>query len=64
VLKEMERLQRLVDVNRKRELNTYGNMFSKNASVSDYVAKKVKTEPLNYKSVEDKEFDEEKKKME
>ena len=37
---------------------------SKNQSVSDYVQQKVIKEPINYRTVEDEEFEKEKKKIE
>jgi tetratricopeptide (TPR) repeat protein len=43
-LREVKRLQRLIDVNRKREKETYGKMFySKDTagSVSEYVEKRI-----------------------
>lgn len=52
-LKEMKRLQGLIDVNRKREKDTYGKMFTSQSSVSEYVDHKIKREPINFKSIED-----------
>ena len=61
----MTKLQKLIDVNRKREKETYGKMFTANnsKSISDYVDEKTLKEPINYKSLEDKEFEQEKSKM-
>jgi hypothetical protein len=50
-------------VNRKREKDTYGKMFTSGNSVSEYVSQKIKREPLNYKTVEDQEFEKEKAKI-
>jgi hypothetical protein len=36
-LKEIRRLNYLIEINRKREKETYGKMFNKLESVSDYV---------------------------
>jgi hypothetical protein len=38
-------------------------MFNKTASVSDYIQHKENKEPLNYKSLEDKEFEKDQQKM-
>lgn len=65
-LREVKRLQKLIEVNRKREKDTYGKMFfgePSGGSVSEYVDKKIKKEPLNYKSIEDQEFEKEMKKI-
>jgi hypothetical protein len=45
----------LIEINRKREKDTYGKMFfaESTGSVSEYVDKKIKKEPLNYKTIED-----------
>lgn len=51
--KEIKRLQALIDVNRKREKDTYGKMFTSQSSVSEYVDHKIKREPINFKSIED-----------
>jgi tetratricopeptide (TPR) repeat protein len=61
--KEMKRLQGLIDVNRKREKDTYGKMFTSAQSVAEYVDHKIKREPINYKSIEDQEYEREKTKM-
>jgi len=53
----------MVDLNRKREHDTYAKMFNKQSSVSEYVASKAHTDPLNYKSMEDKDFETKKRKM-
>jgi len=37
VQREIRRLQNLIDINKKREQDTYGKMFSGSKSVSDYV---------------------------
>ena len=58
-LKEIKRLQTLIDINRKREKDTYGKMFGSNCSVSDYLTQKIKKEPLNYRTIEDQEFEKE-----
>ena len=59
--REVKRLQRLIEINRKREKDTYGKMFFGEAagSVSEYVDKKIKKEPINYKTIEDQEFEKE-----
>ena len=36
-LREQKKLQKLIDVNRKREKETYGKMFNSKKSISDYV---------------------------
>ena len=60
-VKEMKRLQQLIDLNRKREKDTYSKMFSSTKSVSDYIQQK--NVPLNYKSQEDLEYERERLKM-
>ena len=62
--KELKRLQKLVEVNRKREKETYSKMFTtKNgSSISDYIEEKPK-QP-NYKTMEDLEYERERQKME
>jgi len=61
VKKEKSRVQGLIDVNYKREKQTYSKMFSSKKSVTDYVRKTVmvKNEPMTYKTIEEKEFEEE-----
>lgn len=59
VHKEKERVQKLIDVNYKRERQTYSKMFSSKKSVADYVKKNVKNEPLKYKTTEEKDFEKE-----
>ena len=55
----------MIDVNSKREKDTYSKMFTnKNQSVSDYVTSKISKEPINYRTVEEEEYEKEKKKME
>lgn len=54
----------MIDVNRRREKDTYGKMFTPKNSVTEYVDKKVKKEPLNYRTVEDMEYEKERHKME
>jgi tetratricopeptide (TPR) repeat protein len=61
-LKEVKRLQALIEVNRKREKDTYSKMFtSKEGIVKPGDAKET---PLNYKTVEDQEYERERAKME
>ncbi|CDW73168.1 peptidyl-prolyl cis-trans isomerase d [Stylonychia lemnae] len=62
-LREIKRLQGLIDINRKREKDTYGKMFTSQSSVSEYVDHKISKEPINYKSIEDQEYEKEKQKM-
>lgn len=62
-LKEINRLSGLINVNRKREKDTYGKMFTSSASVSEYVEQKIKREPLNFRSAEDEEYERENLKM-
>ena len=57
VQKEKERVQKLIDVNYKRERQTYSKMFKSKKSVTDYVEKTVKKEPKGYKTIEEKEFE-------
>ena len=63
-LREQKKLQKLIDVNRKREKETYGKMFNSKKSISDYVEQKSLKEPIGYKTMEDKEYEKEKIKME
>ncbi len=56
-IKELKRLQKLVDVNRRREKETYSKMFKGGAT--DYLDDKRQSQPLNYKSMEDLEFERE-----
>ena len=62
ITKEIERLESMVKVNRKRERDTYSKMFFANKSqqqggggesVTDYVQKKFKKEETQFKTVED-----------
>jgi hypothetical protein len=48
----------LVDVNRRREKETYSKMF-KGGPGGDYIDEKRQRESLNYKSMEDLEFERE-----
>ena len=59
----MKKLQNLIDINRKREKETYGKMFDGKNSISDYVSKKTYHDPISYKTVEDREFEKEKQKI-
>jgi len=59
VKKEKSRVQGLIDVNYKRERQTYSKMFNSKKSVNDYVKKTVKAEPIGYKTIEEKEFEKE-----
>lgn len=63
-LREQRKLQKLIDVNRKREKETYSKMFNSKKSISDYVEHKSLKEPIAYKTMEDKEYEKEKIKME
>jgi hypothetical protein len=57
-LKELRRLQQLVDVNRRREKDTYSKMFSGKGSTTDY------DKPVSsFKTQEDLEFEREKSKL-
>jgi FK506-binding protein 4/5 len=38
--RELKRLQKLVEVNRKRERDTYSKMFTSDSGISDYVEEK------------------------
>jgi len=60
VEREIKKLQRLITVNRKREHDTYGKMFT-GKSVNDYVTQKLAKQ--TYKSGDEREYEEEKKKM-
>ncbi len=57
-IKELKRLQKLVDINRRREKDTYSKMF-KGGPGNDYIDEKRQRESLNYKSMEDLEFERE-----
>lgn len=54
---------KLVNVNRKREKDTYGKMFQKTKSVADWVDKNKVVEP-KMKTLEDLEEEEENKELE
>lgn len=60
-LKELRRLQGLIDVNRKREKETYSKMFTSKEGIVK--PGDVKDTPLNYKTVEDQEFEKERAKI-
>ena len=60
---EIKKLEKLIDINRKREKDTYGKMFNTSKSISDYVEEKASKQPISYKTMEDKEFEKESKKM-
>lgn len=45
VVKEKERLQKLIGINSKREKETYSKMFNSRVSVSDQVQKQIKDNP-------------------
>lgn len=53
----------MIDINRKREKDTYGKMFQGTNSVNDYLAQKIKREPINYRTQEDLEYEKERAKM-
>ena len=59
----MKKLEKLIDINRKREKDTYGKMFNTTKSISEYVEEKTSKQPINYKTLEDREYEKEKKKM-
>lgn len=62
--KEKVRVQGLIDVNFKRERETYAKMFNPKTSVSEFVKKTSKgVDFLKFKSSEEKEFEEELKKI-
>lgn len=61
-LKELKRLQALIDVNRKREKDTYAKMFTSKQGIVDK-DQEVQV-PLNYKTIEDQEYEKERLKME
>ena len=37
----MNKLEKLIDINRKREKDTYGKMFNTTKSISEYVEEKT-----------------------
>lgn len=57
--KEKQRVQNLIDVNYKREKETYLNMFSSKKGIHDYVEKTNAKIPLNFKTEEDREWEKE-----
>lgn len=58
--KEKERVQALIDINFKRERETYAKMFNPKTSVSEFVKKTSKgADFLKFKTSEEKEFEEE-----
>jgi hypothetical protein len=60
VIKEKDRVQELIDINYKREQETYSKMFSSKTSVAEFVAKSSQgTDALKFKSQEEKEFEKE-----
>jgi hypothetical protein len=62
--KEKVRVQQLIDINFKRERETYAKMFNPKTSVSEFVKKTSKgADFLKFKSSEEKEFEEELKKI-
>jgi len=54
VLKEKDRVQELIDVNYKRERETYSKMFDSRTSVSDTIKNLAPNIPLHDQSAEDK----------
>ena len=56
VLREKERVQELIDVNYKRERETYSKMFDKRASVTESIKNLAPTIPLKEYSSEEKEL--------
>lgn len=38
---EIKKLEKLIEINRKREKDTYGKMFTTNKSISEYVEEKA-----------------------
>ena len=60
-IKELKRLQKLVEVNRRREKETYSKMFK--GTTGEYIDDKRLREPLNYKTMEDLEFERERNKI-
>ena len=64
VKKEIVRLEQLVNVNSKRELDTYSKMFSSKQSVNEYVKETTeKTKLPKGKTYEERELDEDVAKM-
>lgn len=60
VIKEKDRVQELIDVNYKREQDTYAKMFNPKSSVSEFVKRTAKgMDALKFKSYEEKEFEKE-----
>lgn len=64
VKKEKARVQNLIDVNYKREQDTYAKMFNPKTSVSDFVKRTSKgMDALKFKTIEEKEFEKELEKI-
>lgn len=60
VLKEKERVQRLIAINCKREQDTYSKMFNPKTSVTEFIKKTSKgMHALKFKTEEEKEFERE-----
>ena len=64
VKKEKARVQNLIDVNFKREQDTYAKMFNPKTSVSEFVKRTSKgMDALKFKTIEEKEFEKELEKI-
>lgn len=60
VVKERERVQKLIDINYKRETETYKKMFNPKSSVTEFVKQTSKgMDSLKFQTVEEKEFQKE-----
>lgn len=60
VVKEKDRVQDLIDINYKREQETYKKMFNPKTSVTEFVKRTSRgMDCLKFKSCEEKEFEEE-----
>ena len=65
VIKEKDRVQNLIDINYKREQETYAKMFNPKTSITDFIKKTSKgMDSLKFKSSEEKEFEKELEKIE
>lgn len=65
VVKEKDRVQDLIDINYKREQETYAKMFNPKTSITDFIKKTSKgMDNLKFKSSEEKEFEKELEKIE
>lgn len=60
VLKEKDRVQELIDINCKREQETYSKMFNPKTSVTEFIKRTTKgMDALKFKTEDEKEFEKE-----